>query len=77
MDKWRGENNANLFDDLALEERRQQRYGAKLNCIDGKEQPRPTEDAVGLDARRAKLGMMPMAEYSAQITKMYGECPAQ
>ena len=72
-----GQNYANLLDDLALEEGRLQRYGTNFDCIDGKQQPRPTEDTAGLDARRAKLGMMTMAEYSAQITKMYGECPAQ
>lgn len=72
-----GQAHANLFDDLALEEGRLQRYGADFDCIDGKHQPRPTEDVAGLDARKAKLGMMPMAEYSAQITKMYGECPVQ
>lgn len=72
-----GQNYANLFDDLAIMEGRPQRYGTNFDCIDGKQQPKPTEDMAGLDERRAKLGMMPIAEYAAQITKMYGECPSK
>lgn len=75
--KINGQNYANLFDDVALEEGRLQRYATNFDCVDGKQQPKPTEDMAGLDARRAKLGMATIAEYTKQITEMYGECPAK
>ena len=74
--KFDGHNYANLFDDVALAEGRLQRYGMNFDCIDGRHQPKPTEDMPGLNARRAAIGVMPIEAYAKSIEDMYGPCPA-
>lgn len=55
-----------MYDRLATNEGRQQRYGSQMGCKAGKWVPDPIEDPDGLDARRAKLGMEPYASYLAK-----------
>lgn len=74
--KMDGQRYANLYDDIALMEGRLQRYGTNFDCIAGKQQPKPTEDMAGLDARRAAIGLMPIAEYAKAVEGTYGACPA-
>lgn len=75
--KFDGHNYANLFDDIALAEGRLQRFGMNFDCIDGRHQPKPTEDMQGLNARRAAIGVMPIEAYAKSIEDMYGSCPAK
>lgn len=42
---------------------RPQRYGTQGTCVDGKFHPREIESPETVDARRKKMGMMPLAEY--------------
>lgn len=72
----RGDRVAILVDDIALAEGRAQIYGTNLECHHGIYQPKPIEAVETLDARRAALGLNPIAEYVAESRQVYGECPA-
>jgi hypothetical protein len=61
---------AYLFDRVAVNQDRVQRYGTqpKSECnADGSLSPKPLEDPSGVDARRAKLGLGPMADAMADM----------
>lgn len=50
-----------------------QRYGTQGRCRqDGKWEPRAIEDPDHVDARRAQVGLSPMAEYRGMVSK---HCP--
>ena len=49
-----------------------QRYGTQFDIANGRLVPAPVEDLAGLDARRAAIGMPPMAEYVRVLGEMYG-----
>lgn len=72
----RPEDYARLYDRVATIDRRPQRYGTQgTTCNAGKYAvPSDLEDPEGLDARRAAMGLQPMAEYLALLDKMYGTC---
>lgn len=72
------EDYALLYDRLATEDKRPQRYGTQgTTCKDGKYAvPADLEAPEGLEARRAAVGLQPMAEYLASLDKMYGACVA-
>jgi hypothetical protein len=72
-----GDQYANLYDDVALGENRLQRYGMNHDCVGGEHRPRAIEDPDHVDARRAAIGLQPLAAYTAQIAQMYGPCPAE
>ena len=74
--RMRGNNVANLVDDVALSEGRPQVYGTNFECRDGVYQPKPTEAPETLNERRAALGMNTIEEYAATMRQAYGECPA-
>jgi len=61
---------AYLFDRVAVNRGRPQRYGTQpmADCNeDGTLSPQPIEDPESVDARRAELGMEPMAEAMGQM----------
>ena len=59
---------AYLFDRVAVNERHLQRFGTQGYCIGpGKWTPRPIEDPEHVDARRAAVGLRPLAEYIASF----------
>lgn len=74
--RMRGDQVAQLVDDVAVTEERPQVYGTNFECRDGVYQPKPTEDPERLNERRAALGMNTIEDYAATIRQMYGECPA-
>jgi len=67
---------ATLYDRLATVDKRPQRYGTQgTTCKDGKYAvPTDLEAPEGLEARRAAVGLQPMAEYLAALDQMYGTC---
>lgn len=61
---------AYLEDRIAFFERRPQRYGTQFDWDErGFMSPWPVEDPDGVDARRAEVGLPPMADRIAQIRK--------
>jgi len=58
-----------MWDRIAVAEHRPQRYGTQFN---DKQEPQPIEDEAHVDERRASIGLPSMAEYRAQMRKMYG-----
>lgn len=67
---------ANLYDRVALQEKRPQRYGTQgTACAAGKHAiPADLEAPESVDQRRAALGLEPMTAYLAGLDKMYGRC---
>jgi hypothetical protein len=72
----RPEDYARLYDRVATIDRRPQRYGTQgTTCRAGKYAvPDDLEAPEGLEARRASVGLQPMAEYLATLDKTYGAC---
>jgi hypothetical protein len=62
---------AYLTDRVLLAEGKKQLYGTQFATIDGKLQPRPIEDASNVDARRAQVGLPPLAEYAKFLESQY------
>jgi hypothetical protein len=61
-----------LFTDRVLVHRGQpQRYGSQFSVAGGRLVPSPIADLPGLDARRAAVGLPPMAEYARMLGEMY------
>lgn len=65
-------NFAYLTDRVLLAEGKKQIYGTQFTTIDGKVQPRPLEDPVNVDKRRAEVGLSTLAEYAKIIEGQYG-----
>lgn len=63
--KVEGEDYALMYDRLQLAEGRPQRYGSQMTCRDGRWVVSTLEDPANVDARRAEMGMGPLAEYEA------------
>ncbi|UUX98683.1 DUF6624 domain-containing protein [Sphingomonas sp. J315] len=62
-------NYAYLYDRVAVNSARPQRYGTQGRCTtSGIWEPRPIEDPGRLDERRASVGLEPQAKYSARFT---------
>jgi hypothetical protein len=61
----KGGDYALMYDRLALNENRPQRYGSQMTCKAGKLVPDPMEDPDHIDERRATLGMTPYKDYLA------------
>ena len=59
---------AYLYDRIAVAERRPQRYGTQYGP-DG--HPQPIEDGANVDARRAAVGLEPLAEYDARMQALF------
>lgn len=62
-----------LYDRVATAEKRLQRYGTQGRCVgEATWEPLPVEEPDHLDERRAKVGLMPEAEYK----KLFSFCTA-
>jgi hypothetical protein len=63
---------ATLTDRVLVRLGQRQRYGTQFDFAGGRLVPAPVEDLAGLDARRAAIGMPPMAEYVRTLGEVYG-----
>lgn len=64
-----GANYAYLWDRVAVNEGRPQRYGTQGSARDGLWTPKPLEDAAGVDALRKSVGLEPLADYAARFRR--------
>jgi hypothetical protein len=63
-----------LYDRVAINEKRLQRYGSQGRCNAAKQwEPWPIEDAAQVDKRRADVGLQPLDEYVKSNDELY--CP--
>jgi hypothetical protein len=62
---------ATLTDTILRAEGRPQIYGTKFDLVGGRFVLAPTRDLGGLDARRRRLGLPPVAEYAKGLAEMY------
>jgi hypothetical protein len=73
---------AYLTDRVLLAEGKPQEYGTQATGRDGQYVARDLRDPVGVDERRAQVGLGPLAGYLAQMMERYGpplnsvQCPA-
>jgi hypothetical protein len=65
------QNLAYLTDRVLLAEGQKQRYGTQFAHINGKLQPKPIEDEANVDARRAEVGLPPLAEYAKVLETQF------
>jgi len=63
---------AMLTDRVRTHDGRPQIYGTQFRIVDGGLEPFPIEDPAGLDARRERVGLLPMAEYVEILRSTYG-----
>ncbi|HWT53066.1 MAG TPA: DUF6624 domain-containing protein [Caulobacter sp.] len=61
-------NYAYLYDRVAANTGRPQRYGTQGGCRDGKRFTFPLEDSTKVDQLRAEVGLTTLAEYNARFT---------
>jgi hypothetical protein len=66
---------AYLTDRVLLAEGKNQIYGTQFSNEDGQFRPRPLEDEVNVDKRRAEVGLEPLADYAKTMQQMYGGGP--
>ena len=70
-----GESYALMYDRLAVNEGRPQRYGSQFRCQAGKLAPFPLEDPVRVDAWRKQMGMSrTYADQLAGLSKVKAPC---
>jgi hypothetical protein len=58
-----------LTDRILVHRGQPQRYGSQFDMADGRLVPEPVADLAGLDARRASVGLPPMAEYVRMLAE--------
>lgn len=63
---------AALVDKIRNNEHLPQIYGSQFHMADGKLVMNPIEDAENIDARRSKIGLMPMSDYKCMLQVLYG-----
>ena len=61
-----------LTDRVLTRDGKPQVYGTQFRIADGVLVPYPIEDVESLDERRARAGLMPMAEYVDMLRQTYG-----
>jgi hypothetical protein len=61
-----------LTDRVRTHEGKPQMYGTQFRIVDGGLEPFPIEDPAGLDARRRRVGLLPMADYVRILRDTYG-----
>ena len=64
---------AYLWDRVAVNGGKKQRYGTQIESKDGKWQPKPVEDPSNLDKRRAEVGLTPIAYYLKVFEQIFGK----
>ena len=64
---------AMLFDRTQLNLGRRQRFGSQIGQAGGRPAVFPIEDRTGVEARRAKIRLFPLAQYLAMYAKMSGQ----
>lgn len=70
--EFRRQRYALLYDRVAMNEGRPQRYGSQGTCIDGRQDIYEIENPETVDERRAEMGLEPLADYRASLIEMYG-----
>jgi hypothetical protein len=65
------QNFAYLYDRVAHNENRPQRYGTQGHIIEGQWEPHEIEDFINLESRRTSMGMVSFQEYSDKIKQVY------
>jgi hypothetical protein len=75
----RGELNAASYalseDRVRIQDGKKQIYGSQFNTRDGKCEPLPIEDPEHVDERRRSVKLDLLADYAADLCKMYGLTP--
>lgn len=61
-----------LADRVAVQRGQPQRYGTQARMENRKIMFQPILDSVNVDARRARLGLVPLAVYARQLDSLYG-----
>ena len=56
-----------LTDRIAMFRGRPQRYGSQVTSVDGARAFHPIEDVAAVDARRAEVGLEPLAAYAERV----------
>jgi len=70
-----GQSVAMLTDRVAVMRGQPQVYGTQADMRDGQLVLDPIADSAGVDARRARMGMMPLSEYVRLMDSMYLKRP--
>jgi hypothetical protein len=65
-----------LTDRVLLAQGKKQRYGSQVEVKDGQSVPLPLDDAEHVDARRATMGLEPLADYLKESDAMYAPATA-
>jgi hypothetical protein len=67
-----GQSVALLTDRIAVARKEPQVYGSQTKTTDGRLTFEPIKDSAGVDARRAQMGLPPLAEYRRVLDSVYG-----
>jgi hypothetical protein len=62
---------ATTVDRIQVREGKPQTYGTQFHTVDGELVPETIGDAEHVDERRAKVGLPPLAQYTALMKQMY------
>lgn len=69
-----GQSFALMFDRLAMNEGRPQRYGSQFKCVDGEYELHRLEDPSRVDELRRGIGLRPLADSRAAMERMRIPC---
>jgi hypothetical protein len=64
---------ATTIDRIRVREGKPQIYGSQFHEVNGESVPYPIEDEANVDARRAKVGLQPLAEYAKALREMFAK----
>jgi hypothetical protein len=62
---------ATTIDRIQVRRGKPQTYGTQFHTVDGELKPQPIADEEHVDERRAKVGLPPLAQYTALMKQMY------
>lgn len=66
---------AYLYDRVMLKITGKHRYGTQAMCINGTRVPQSLENIKAVDRLRKQVGLKPVADYLADMDKIYSPCP--
>jgi len=66
---------ATTIDRIAVREGKPQTYGTQFHEVGGELVPEPIEDEAHVDERRKRVGLGPLAEYTAMLKQVYARPP--